>query len=85
VIDLISGVTHLIYRSPGRVGQLPIDVARPGDERALIAATHRHDDVRPIGQLLGERLRYTSGEIDPDLVHHTDDGGVDRPGGGRPS
>ena len=44
--DVIADRADLVKRTALGVGQVPLDVALAGDVRALIAAAHRHDDVR---------------------------------------
>jgi hypothetical protein len=47
----------------------------------LIAASHRDDDVCPLGKIAGEELWGAVGEIDAKLAHDFDDFGVQVLGG----
>ena len=37
-IDFVANPTHLVERAVFRVGQIPVEVALAGDERAVVAA-----------------------------------------------
>ena len=73
-----------VDRLAGWVGQLPLDVALAGDERALIPAAHRDDDIGLLSQLRCEELRSAIAEFDVQFSHHFHNLGVDVLGRGRP-
>jgi Major Facilitator Superfamily len=50
--DVVARGADLIDRPPLGIGQLPIEVALAGDERAGVAAPHRHHHVRPLSQFV---------------------------------
>src|SRR5439155_9238113 len=52
---------------------VPVLVALAGDVWALVAASHRDDDVGLLGQLAREVLGLAIHEIDAELAHHLDD------------
>jgi predicted MFS family arabinose efflux permease len=50
--DVVAGGADLIDRPALGIGQLPIDVTLAGDERAGVAAPHRHHHVSPLSQFV---------------------------------
>src|SRR5205085_5056003 len=52
-------------------------VLLPGQQGTRVAATHRHDDVRPLDVLLPDRLRVQRRYVDVDLLQRLDDGLVE--------
>src|SRR3954452_2979660 len=64
LLDVVARRADFVHRPSLRVGQVPVDVALAGDVRALVAAPHRHDRVRPLGELAGERARLAAHEVD---------------------
>lgn len=59
-----------------RVGQIPIDVAPTWNYGTFVTAAHRHHDVRPPRQVIGQLSRHPSTQIDAFLFHDRDDVGV---------
>ena len=58
---------------PGRILEPPVDVALARQDRADVAAAHRHDHVRPGRVRLGLELpRRPAGEVVADLAHRLD-------------
>ena len=74
--DLVADLANLIDRAAGRVSELPIDIARAGDERARIPAAHRHHHISPLRHLWRQQLRPTIGEVDVQLTHDLDNFGM---------
>jgi len=54
---LVSDSSNRSQALAARVRQFPVDVALAGDEGALVAASHRYDQVGLLSQLAGEELR----------------------------
>ena len=67
-------------REPGRIADLPVEVALAREDRARVAAAHRHDDVGRPNHLVGPRLGELARDVDPDLGHRVDGRGVHRAG-----
>src|SRR5699024_10745908 len=65
----------------GGVVELPVFVAFAGEDRAGVAAAHRDDDIGCSHGVGGEELGALGGDIDADLAHGVDDGGVELVGG----
>jgi hemoglobin len=74
--DLIPYRPDLLDDEPGRVGEVPIQVALPRKDRARVAAAHRDHDVRRLHFPGRQRLGELRGDIQADLGHGLDDGGV---------
>jgi hypothetical protein len=68
-LDLVADLPDVRDGSPGRIRQLPVQVALAGYERALIPAAHRHDDVRRADVAIGPRARPGGADVDADLGH----------------
>jgi len=75
--DLVADLTDPFDWLTGGVGQLPVDVLLARDERALIPAAHRHDNVRLPGELGREQPWGAVAEFDVELAHHSHDLGMD--------
>ena len=83
-VDLVADRAHGVDALAGGVVELPVLVALAGEDRAGVAAAHGDHDVgRPDGGLV-EPLRVGAArrEVDADLGHGLDDGGVDVVGRG---
>src|SRR6266498_3925958 len=44
-VDLVADRPHLVDRLAGRVGEIPVEVALPGEDGTGVATPHRDDDV----------------------------------------
>jgi MFS family permease len=77
--DLIAGRADLVKRAALGIGQVPVDVALAGDERARVAAAHRHDNIGLDGELGREPLRASVRQVDPELAHDLHDGWMHPP------
>src|SRR5690625_357093 len=75
-LDVVSDGAHGVDALPGGVVELPVLVALAGEDRAGIAAPHRDDHVRRSYGIGGEELWAFGGDVDPDLGHRFDYGGV---------
>src|SRR5213078_3479357 len=62
-LDLATDPAHRLDVLTRRILQVPVDVAPSGDDRARIATTHRHDEVRPLDILRVQLLRHTVREL----------------------
>ena len=65
----------------GRVGEVPVEVALAGIDRAGVAAAHGDHDVGGLDFAGGQRLGELVGDVESDLGHGLDDGGVELVGG----
>jgi len=65
----------------GRVGDVPVEVALAGVDGAGVAAAHGDDDVGGLDLVAGQWLGVLAGQVEPDLGHGGDDGGVELAGG----
>ena len=68
--DSVDGLTS-------GVGYFPVLVAFAREDGAGIAATHGDDDIGGLDDLVGPGLGEFAGDIDADLGHGFDGGGVD--------
>ncbi len=75
--DVIVKGAHLFQRATARVGEVPVDVSLARDMRALVAAAHGYDYVRPFRELPGQKPRPSFAEIHTYFRHRLDDLGVD--------
>src|SRR5213076_2134922 len=66
-------LTYLVARHGDGIGQVPVEVCLPREDRARIAAAHAHDDVGPPDVLFRDRLRVSIGEVDAELLHRLED------------
>jgi L-amino acid N-acyltransferase YncA len=74
--DVVADRADLLDAQPGRVGQLPHQVALAGEHRAGIPAAHRDHDVRGFGLPGRQRLRYLPRDVHPDFGHRRRHGRV---------
>ena len=81
ISDLITCRADLLQRTALGIGQLPVDVALAGDERARVAAPHRDHHVGLRGQFSREALGASVSEIDPQFAHDLHDRRVHTAGG----
>ena len=77
LFDVVTDRTDRVDRLSGGVGQNPFLIAFTGKGRASVAAAHRHDDVGGLDDLVGPRLGELAGDVDADVGHRGDGGGVD--------
>ena len=75
-IDLVADRPHRLDALAGGVVEVPVLVSLPGIDRARVAAPHR-GSRRTRARTLGERLRVSLRDVDVDLAHRLDHGGVD--------
>ena len=68
---------------PGRILQIPVQVALTGQDGTRVAAAHRHHQVGPPHVVHVQLVRRLAGEVDAGLGHHLDHLRVD--GGGGPA
>ena len=68
---------------PGRVVELPVEVALAGEDGADVAAAHGDDDIAGLDGVGGEDLGFLVGEIDAFFAHGFGDDRVDGLGRGR--
>src|SRR5207248_10372594 len=79
--DVIPQLARVGETEPGRVGEVPLDVALPRDDRARVAAPHRHDEVGPFDVRALQAPGHATVEVDANLAHDVDDHGVHLVGG----
>jgi hypothetical protein len=79
--DLVADRPYGFDTLPGRVVQLPVQVALAGEGRAGVTAAHGDHHVRVLHHFDGEDLRNLSGDVDTGLAHRLHNGRVDRAGG----
>src|SRR5947209_2996096 len=84
IVDLVSNWPDLLKRLSRWIRQVPVEVALARIDRAGIPATHRDDGIRVAHDLIAERLGELLRDVDPDLRHGLNDGGVDLLGGRAP-
>ena len=70
---LVAQSAHLAERHLRRIGQLPVDVALPGEHGTGIAAAHRHDEVGPLDIVERDSARLAAFDVDPHLATRFDD------------
>src|SRR5580693_4753093 len=63
------------------IGKIPVEVAPAGVHGAGVAAAHGDDDIGGPDLVAGQRLGELAGQVEADLGHGLDDGGVDLAGG----
>ena len=69
-LDLVADRAHPLERPADRILDPPVDVGRPRENRADVAAAHGHDHVRPGRVCVGIELsRAAAREVDPELAH----------------
>src|SRR3974390_2775669 len=73
-VDLVADGPHLGERLPGRVREIPVEVALARIDRARVTAAHGDDGVGLANRPLGEAHGHGSGEVDADLPHRRNDG-----------
>ena len=77
--DVVADVRDPLDGQRLGVGEIPVEIALARDERAFVAAAHRHHDVG-FGELFAESPRPPVAEIDAELCHRsTPPGGRARP------
>jgi len=62
-LEFVTDLAHRFGVLARGILQVPVDVALPRDDGAGIAATHRHDDVGPLGVGGVELLRHAIREL----------------------
>src|SRR5664280_2125598 len=67
-IDVIDDRADFLDGLPGRVFELPVEIALAGIDRAGIATTHGHDDVGLSGRLIVQWFREVLGDVEPPLL-----------------
>ncbi len=63
-------------------GEVPVEVALAGVDRAGVPAAHGDHHVRGMDHVVGERLGELLRQIEADFGHHRHNGGIDLVGGG---
>jgi hypothetical protein len=76
-VNLVADCADLIERLSGGIVELPVLVALAGKERTLVAAAHRHNDVRLAHGISLEQPWQLRGYIDTHLRHRLHGGWVD--------
>src|SRR6476661_6637544 len=74
---LVADGSHRVDTLPGRVVELPVEVALAGVERARVAAAHGDDDVRGLHGFGREELGPFGSDVDALLEHGLTNRGVD--------
>ena len=68
---------------PGRVVELPLEVALAGEEGTGVATAHGDDDIASLDGVGGENFGSLVGEVDTFFAHGFEDDRIDRVGWGR--
>src|ERR1039458_787378 len=76
LLDVVADGADLLYRAARGIGELPVDVALAGIDRARVATAHGDDDVGAAAHLVGQLAWRLASDVDARLRHHLDDGGV---------
>src|SRR5215475_8630887 len=79
--DVIANRADLLDREPGRIGQVPVEITLAGVDRAGVAAAHGDHNVGSLHLVSSKWLGELSGDVEADLGHGLDDGGVELAGG----
>src|SRR3974390_2264068 len=73
-VDVVADGPPLGKRLPGRVREIPVEVALARIDRARVTAAHDDDGVGLANGLVGEARGHGSVEVDADLPHRRNDG-----------
>jgi len=69
VPHVVADLAHARDRFPLRILERPVIASQPRHDRALLATPHRDQHLRAAGEIVGQLLRRSIGEIDVDLAH----------------
>lgn len=77
-VEVVANCAHPIQRQAFGIGDCPVEVPLARIDGARITATHRHHDIGGGDDIVGQRFGEVVAQVDPDLGHRLDHGGVDR-------
>ena len=80
-VDVVADGPDLVEGLTGGVGELPLEVALAGEDRAGVSSAHGDHDVSGRDGDGGQAFGELAGQVDPDLVHDLTYCGVDLVGG----
>jgi hypothetical protein len=74
--DVVADRADVVERESGGIGQVPVEIALAGEDRARVPAAHRDDDVGCLHVPGRQRLGELRGDVQADLGHRLNDGRV---------